>query len=237
LGCLLLWPALRWLPRPEAAPSGASAALMADRPPGSRFLRLLMASYFCAGIGYVVSTTFIVAIVDALPGLQGRGTWVFMVMGLAAAPSCMLWDLIARRTGDVLALVLAALLQIVGIVLPVWPGGFAAALLGSVLFGSTFVGMVSLVLTMAGRYYPSHPAKMMGRMTLSYGCAQIIGPALTAWLAQQFGSYGAGLYMAAAVMAVGAALLVAMLGLAPTKGQTSTVNELPGGLSKSANRN
>jgi hypothetical protein len=43
--------------------------------------------------------------------------------------------------------------------------------------------MVSLVLTMAGRYYPTRPAKMMGKMTLSYGAAQIIGPAITGWLA------------------------------------------------------
>ena len=210
---------------------------MADKPPGQRFLRLFMASYFCAGVGYVVSTTFIVAIVDALPGLKGRGTWVFMVMGLAAAPSSILWDLIARRTGDVAALVIAGLLQIVGILLPVWPGGLNAAMLGSVLFGSTFIGMVSLVLTMAGRYYPSRPAKMMGKMTLSYGCAQIIGPALTAWLAQHFGSYGAGLYMAAAVMVAGVGLLLMIQALARPDAQTSTGVALPSGLSKSASRN
>ena len=76
------------------------------------------------------------------------------------------------------------------------------------LFGGTFVGMVSLVLTMAGRYYPTKPAKMMGKMTLSYGVAQIIGPAMTGWLATQLGSYNAGLYVAAGVMLVGTALLL-----------------------------
>jgi len=79
---------------------------------------------------------------------------------------------------------------------------------GALLFGGTFIGMVSLVLTMAGRYYPTRPAKMMGKMTLSYGVAQIIGPAVTGWLATQLGSYNAGLYVAAAVMLVGTALLL-----------------------------
>jgi len=79
---------------------------------------------------------------------------------------------------------------------------------GALLFGGTFIGMVSLVLTMAGRYYPTRPAKMMGKMTLSYGVAQIIGPAVTGWLATQLGSYNAGLYVAAAVMLVGTVLLL-----------------------------
>jgi len=68
--------------------------------------------------------------------------------------------------------------------------------------------MVSLVLTMAGRYYPTRPAKMMGKMTLSYGAAQIIAPAVTGWLAGSLGSYAGGLYLAAAVMAVGTLLLL-----------------------------
>jgi MFS family permease len=83
-----------------------------------------------------------------------------------------------------------------------------AALAGALLFGGTFIGMVSLVLTMAGRYYPTRPAKMMGKMTLSYGAAQIIAPAVTGWLAGSLGSYAAGLYLAAGVMAVGTLLLL-----------------------------
>jgi MFS family permease len=61
---------------------------------------------------------------------------------------------------------------------------------------------------MAGRYYPTSPAKMMGKMTLSYGIAQVIAPAVTGSLATHLGSYRDGLYLAAVVMAVGALLLV-----------------------------
>jgi len=89
-------------------------------------------------------------------------------------------------------------------------GGLTAALFGALLFGGTFIGMVSLVLTMAGRYYPTRPAKMMGKMTLSYGAAQILGPAVTGTLATYFGSYNAGLYFAAAVMAIGTVLLLVL---------------------------
>jgi dipeptide/tripeptide permease len=49
---------------------------------------------------------------------------------------------------------------------------------------------------------------MMGKMTLSYGAAQIIAPAITGWLATNYGSYSAGLYLAGGVMAVGTLVLI-----------------------------
>ena len=210
LGCVFLIPALGWLPAPDTSGLTKSGELMEDRPPSPLYLKLFMAAYFCAGIGYVVSTTFIVAIVNKLPGLSGYGNLAFLAIGIGAAPACINWDFIARRTGDLNALILAAVLQIAGILLPVLVGGLIATLLGALLFGGTFIGMVSLVLTMAGRYYPTKPAKMMGKMTLSYGVAQILGPAITGALAIRFGSYNAGLYFAAAVMVVGTLLLLVL---------------------------
>lgn len=212
MGCLLLLPALRWLPAPDNSALTKSGVKMEDKPPSRLFMQLFMAAYFCAGVGYVVSATFIVAIVDHLPGLAGRGTLVFLALGLAAAPACINWDFIARWVGDINALILAAVLQIVGILLPLG-GGLVMAIAGALLFGGTFIGMVSLVLTMAGRYYPTKPAKMMGKMTIAYGVAQIIAPAITGWLATSLGSYNAGLWLAAGVMVVGTMLLLVLRGV------------------------
>jgi predicted MFS family arabinose efflux permease len=211
MGIALLVPALGWLPRPDTSGLTKSGRPMLDNPPSRLFLRIFMAAYFCAGVGYVVSATFIVAIVDALPALAGQGNLVFMILGLSAAPACINWDLIARRTGDLNALILAAVLQIVGIMLPAVSDSLYVIIFGAMLFGGTFIGMVSLVLTMAGRYYPTRPAKMMGKMTISYGLAQIAAPAITGQLAiATGGSYAAGLWMAAAVMVVGTVLLLVL---------------------------
>jgi predicted MFS family arabinose efflux permease len=207
LGCVLLVPALRWLPPPDTSGLTTGGMKLQDKPPSPLYLRVFMAAYFCAGFGYVVSVTFIVAIVNQLPDLTGWGNLVFLAIGVGAAPACFNWDLIARRAGDLNALILAAVLQIVGILLPVLVPGLWAAMLGSLLFGGTFIGMVSLVLSMAGRYYPTMPAKMMGKMTLSYGVAQIIGPAVTGMIGARFGSYNAGLYVAAGIMVLGTGLL------------------------------
>lgn len=210
IGCLLLIPALRWLPAPDTSAVTKSGQQMVDNPPGTLFLRLFLAAYFCCGIGYVVSATFLVAIVDRLPGLAGHGTLAFVAVGIGAAPACIVWDFIARRTGDLNALILAGVLQIVGIVLPLAVGGLAGALAGALLFGGTFIGMVSLVLTMAGRYYPTRPAKMMGKMTLAYGTAQILAPAVTGWLATITGTYASGLWLAAGAMVAGTLLLLVL---------------------------
>jgi predicted MFS family arabinose efflux permease len=206
IGFILLIPALAWLPPPDRAIVTKSGGSMLDCPPSPAFLKVFMTAYFCAGFGYVITATFIVAIVNLLPGLEGKGNLVFLVIGLAAAPSCIAWDFIARRIGELNALLIASVFQIIGILLPVLGGGLFGAMAGALLFGGTCMGIVSLVLTMAGRYYPTRPAKMMGKMTIAYGVAQIIGPAITAQIASSFGSYSAGLYIAAGVMFLGSFL-------------------------------
>ncbi|NMF89598.1 YbfB/YjiJ family MFS transporter [Aromatoleum petrolei] len=221
LGGLLLIPAWRWLPRPDTTPLTVGGQKMEDHPPGAAFLRVFMAAYFCAGIGYVVSATFIVAIIDKLPGLGGRGALVFLVLGLSAAPACIVWDFIARRVGYLNSVLLSFVLQIAGMLLPL-AGGLIPAFAGAILFGGNFIGAVSLVLTMAGRYYPTRPAKMMGKMTIAYGVAQIAGPAVTGTIAAHGGSYADGLYMAAGVMAVGT-VLVLVLRVMAARGRENTV--------------
>lgn len=213
LGLFLLVPAWRWLPPPETATLTRSGQVMSDNPPSRLFLHLFMAAYFCAGVGYVVSATFIVAIVDQIPGLEGNGAWTFLLLGLAATPACVVWDLIARKTGYLNALIIAFVIQIVGILLPVVEAELTYALVGALLFGGTFIGIVSLVLTMAGRYYPTRPAKMMGKMTVSYGIAQIIAPAITGAIAAYSGDYQSGLYFAAIMMVIGAIILWRLKGV------------------------
>ncbi|PLX35129.1 MAG: MFS transporter [Hyphomicrobiales bacterium] len=210
LGAVLAVPAWAWLPPPSSFTGAARANDLPDNPPERLFMILFMASYFFAGVGYVVSATFIVAIIDDLPGLAGQGTWTFMIIGLAAAPACIVWDLAARRLGHLGALRLAYALHIPAVLLPVLVPGLASAMVSAVLFGMTFLGIVSLVLTMAGLYYPSRPARMMGRMTISYGVAQILAPAIVGRLAGASGHYNAGLFLAAGAVAVGFVILLTM---------------------------
>lgn len=218
LGFLLLIPALGWFPpTPVDEATSKENLAMQHVPPSAYFMRLFTAAYFCAGFGYVVTATFMVAIINDLPGLSGVGGWMFLVAGLVAAPSCILWDFVARKVGDINALIMAAVLEVFGIIAPTLGWGLVGAVIGAVLYGATAIAIVSLTLTMAGRYYPAQPAKMMGKMTIAYGIAQIIAPGLTGWVTEEKGGYITGLYIAAVVMAMGAFLFYLMKDTQHTK--------------------
>lgn len=208
LGAMFLVPAWFWMPPPT--PSSAAQAAQAPPPPSRRWRQLLVAAYFCAGIGFVVSATFIVAILEQTPAFRGHGSKVWVLVGLAAVPSTFAWDRIAARLGLIRALMLAFALQAASFVLPLLDNGLAAGLGSALLFGLTFAGIVSLTLTVVGRHYPHNPAKAMANLTLSYGVAQILAPALAGTLARSSGSYQASLLLAAIFMAIGIVLLAAM---------------------------
>lgn len=207
LGLVFFVPAWAWMPAPGPAPAALHAAAAAD-PPRPRWKVLLTAAYFCGGFGYVVSATFIVAIVEKLPLLAGKGNWVWVIVGLGALPASFVWDRVAHFRGDLPALILAYLVQIVSILLPAVDEGAAANILAALLYGATFVGIVSLTLSLIGRRFPANPAKAMARLTLSYGLAQILAPALAGAMAAASGDYRHALFVAAGVMTIGTGLLV-----------------------------
>ncbi|HUH60711.1 MAG TPA: YbfB/YjiJ family MFS transporter, partial [Candidimonas sp.] len=137
--------------------------------------------------------------------------WVWIIVGLAATPSSFLWDRIAHSMGQVRALMLAFGLQTVSVIVPVMTDGAALNVIGAILFGATFVGIVSLTLTLIGRHFPANPAKAMARMTLSYGAAQIIAPAMAGYIATVTGSYQGALIVTAIVMVGGMVFLYALM--------------------------
>jgi len=208
LGIAFFLPAWFWLPAPAALQAHASQ--LAPRPPSRKWMNLFIAIYFCAGFGYVVSATFIVAILEKVPMFTGRGSWVWVVVGLAGVPSCFLWDRIARRMGDIPALLLSYGLQTVSILVPGLTSNAWANLFSAILYGGTFVGIVSLTLTVIGRCFPANPAKAMARLTLSYGLAQMTAPAMAGYIAAATGSYRGALFVAAGVMSAGMLLLLVL---------------------------
>lgn len=212
IGAVLLIPAWRWLPRPEIGEGGKtqSGAKLKDKPPPRLWLWTLYAAYFCAGFGYVISATFLVAIVEGQDAYRGSGGMVWLITGLAAAPACIIWDKVARRIGQLQALFIAFGLQIIGVIIPAFDTNLTLIMLSGALYGATFIGIVSLTLTMVGKFYPTKPAKPMGKLTLSYGVAQVIAPAMSGMMAELSGNYNMPLFLASGIMLLGMLLLVVL---------------------------
>jgi MFS family permease len=139
---------------------------------------------------------------------SAAGTTTWMLAGLAAAASTLLWPALAARFGTVRALVAAHALQALGIVLPALSPGLVAAYVGALLFGGTFMGIVALTMSLGQRLAPQRSARVLGLLTAAYGSGQIIGPLLAGFLAAQTASFTLPLLLAAAVVAAGGALLI-----------------------------
>lgn len=205
LGIVFLLPAWLWMPPPAKQHTTDSQTVA---PPSTIWMRLMISAYFCAGVGYVVSATFIVAILEAMPALQGLGDWIWVLLGIAAIPSCLIWDRIAENIGENLTLICSYLTLILSIVIPAVSGTFVLNLIGALLFGFTFAGIVSMMLRYIGHKFPHNPAKAMAKLTISYGIAQIISPTLVGYIVTVSHSYTLALWGAAIIVLSGVLCLL-----------------------------
>jgi MFS family permease len=191
-GCAVL-AATAWTLRPEPAPEPVTAATGAG-PRTHRWFTALFVSYALEGVGYIIAGTFLVAaITQNSSGSVGAFAWV--LAGLAAVPSSLLWARLGRRwrRPDLLAAALS--LQAVGIALPAVVDGVGAALLAAVLFGATFIGVSNIALA-AGTHlrFP----RSVALLTAGYSAGQILGPLAAAPLLHH--GYHAALLLGAAVV-------------------------------------
>jgi MFS family permease len=210
IGLVFVWPAWSWRPPvPEAVtPSSIDASTHTSIP--ARWMWTMLASYFAAGWGFVISATFTVAIVEREPLLVGQGHLAWAMVGFAAMPAVFVWDRVARLVGDKQALLIAFGLQTLSVLMPAASGSMWAAMAGAIGYGATFIGIVSLTLAMVGRLSPNNPGKTMARFTLGYGAAQMIAPVVAGYMAQSSGSFHGALWVTAAVMALGMAVLATL---------------------------
>lgn len=168
-------------------------------------LAMFVLSYGIFGFGYVVTATFLVAIVREAGGsaLFEAGAW--FVTGLSGAVSVGLWAPVARRIGVVNVYVAGCLVEAVGVAASVLLPPPFGPLAGGLLLGLTFIMVTSYGLQ-AGRVLAGDsPRRVFATMTAAFGVGQIAGPIVAGGLADASGSYtAASLAAAAALLACGA---------------------------------
>jgi MFS family permease len=148
------------------------------------------------GVGYIIAGTFLVAAIGRQsPGWAGSDAWI--LVGICALPAPAIWAALGHRWTRPSLLLVALLLQPVGIVLPAVAGGVAPALVGAALFGVTFLGLASLVLALgADLQFP----RAIALLTTGYSIGQILGPQIVRPLLRN-GDHDALLVGAAVVLA------------------------------------
>ena len=203
---------------------GAVVALVPDRagaapasPPRphrvDRRLAAFVTAYGLFGFGYIVTATFLVAIVRDARYDRAIEPVVWLVVGLTAAPSVAFWTWIARRVGIGRAFALACVAEAIGVAASV-VHTTAAVLLGAALLGGTFMGLTALGLIGGRRLSSGDPRATLAIMTAAFGLGQIVGPAFAGLVHDTTGSF-----VLPSLTAVAALLLGALLALLTVAGR------------------
>lgn len=191
----------------EVAPRGAVDADGAPRGRPKWPLVRLIAAYGLFGFGYVITATFISLIVREIPALNPAEPYVWLAVGLAAAPSVYLWLKVASLTGGRLAFSIACVVEAGGVALSVVAQSPAAVVAAAVFLGGTFMGITALGLMEARKLSPGTERQSLAVMTASFGLGQMVGPMLAGLLRQATGSFEIASFSAAAALLLAAALV------------------------------
>ncbi|MDG4855727.1 YbfB/YjiJ family MFS transporter [Mesorhizobium sp. WSM4982] len=170
--------------------------------PKDRALTKIILAYGLFGLGYVVTATFLVAIVRQDGGGRVFEASVWMIAGLAGFPSTWFWQKLAARIGLYTAYAVSCLVEVVGVIASVVVKGFSGPLLAAILLGGTFIAITAFGLQAARQLAPQAPRRIFAVMTAAFGLGQIIGPIAAGLLAQASGNYVLASIMAAAALLV-----------------------------------
>ena len=175
----------------------------------TKAILLLSASYVLAGFGYITSATFLpVMAAQRLTTQNYAGLLIWLLVGIFAMLSNPLWGALAKRIGEIKTLMGLTLLQAFGMFLPLWFEGALGLYANAVILGLTFVGMVSMTLTIIKNINPAYSNLLIGLATLAYALGQFIGPLVTVALAGQDDNFNAGLLVAAIGLMIGLGLII-----------------------------
>jgi predicted MFS family arabinose efflux permease len=194
-------------------PNQAEPALTARRGTVERGLAPLIAAYGLFGFGYVITATFLVAIVRDSPEIAPLEPLIWLVVGLTVLPSVVIWNWLGVRLGTLQAYTLATVLLAIGVaasVLWVTPAG---ALLAATLLGGTFMAMTALGLAGAREITAGDPRRALALMSAAFALGQIIGPIFAGHLYDLTGSF-----LSASLAATGALLVSAVLAMKTARG-------------------
>jgi predicted MFS family arabinose efflux permease len=182
--------------------------------PTSAAFRRLIAANTLSAFGYVITATFIVALVRGSSTLQGLEASIWVVFGLAAAPSVALWMALARRCDALRAFAIVCVVESAGVIASVLWLEPAGTLVAAVCVGGSFMGTTAL--GMLGAHALSHgdSRRPVALMTAGFGVGQMVGPSFAGVVRDATGSFVLPSLCAAACLLVAAWLALRAKALA-----------------------
>ncbi|WP_197685912.1 YbfB/YjiJ family MFS transporter [Bradyrhizobium erythrophlei] len=172
-------------------------------PPG---IGAMILAYGLFGFGYVITATFLIAIVRLAENVHVLEPWVWIIFGLAAIPSVTVWGWLGQRIGIFNAFAVACALEALGVVASVEWVTMSGIAVATLLLGGTFMGITALGFVAGRTLAPGNSQQALGRMTASFSLGQIAGPVVAGFLSERLGDFRMASLIAAAALVVAAAL-------------------------------
>jgi len=171
--------------------SPVSLAEKAPEPrlPRSLSLTLIILSYGLFGLGYIVTATFLLAIVRSVESVGMLETYVWLATGIAGIGSVYLWGVVSTWLGARWTYAAACFVLTAGVVVSVGIGSPAALIAAGAMFGGTFIAMTSLGLQLGRHLAEAAPRRVLAVMTAAFGVGQIVGPVIAGYLADWSGNF------------------------------------------------
>lgn len=170
-----------------------------------KFVIFFSIAYFFEGAGYIITGTFLVAIVKSIPSVAEYATLSWMFVGLGAIPSTLIWSLIAEKISYKKAIYGAFILQIISVCLPVFTHEIFSLVISSVLFGGTFLGLTTLFISKGQSlmYKTDDPLNLVSLLTVIYSLGQMLAPMFAGILIGKSNNYNIALIFATVLLILG----------------------------------
>ncbi|WP_241959422.1 YbfB/YjiJ family MFS transporter [Mammaliicoccus vitulinus] len=164
------------------------------------FMVFFSIAYLLEGAGYIVTGTFLVAIVESIPNLKEYAALSWMFVGLSAIPSCILWSILGNKIGFIKAIYLAFILQFIGVILPVFSHHTVSLIISSCLFGGTFLGLTTLFMSRGQLMSAISGKNLVALLTFIYSLGQVIAPYFAGILIGDTDNYNGALIFASSLL-------------------------------------
>lgn len=219
------WVVLGVLAAVSAALVVPAAARTAAPPPsqdGTRFspkaIAPTMVAYGLFGVGYIAFMTFIVAFLEAGGAGSGEVSAFWSLLGAMAIAGGFLWGPMLGRLRGGRGLAVLLVVVTTGALLPLLSTGAVAEFAAALLFGCSFLSVVTAVTTIARNALPPHRwAAAIGALTTVFAIGQCAGPVLAGALADTSSGITAGMLMSVVILAAAAAVALLQRATPPSE--------------------
>lgn len=162
-------------------------------------------AYFFEGAGYIVTGTFLVALIKTIPAYIDYAALSWMFVGLGAMPATLIWSLFAEKIGYKKAIYSALILQIISVGLPIFSHHMLGLIVASMLFGATFLGLTTLFMSKSQElmYHTNQKLNLVSLLTVIYSVGQMIAPMIAGVLIGDSNNYQLALTFAMILLILG----------------------------------